>query len=163
MQQQPESALPRCPMCGAALQSTATACPACGTPLAGLVLTPRTPTAFATAPAALPTTPAAPSATEPAPTAVADAATADATTTDATTTDATTTDATDATERCDWCGQVSPAGDEQCAHCGAMFPRPETDAALLRQADERRRAEMESLMTMRRRHQRKGLGRLFSN
>ena len=65
--------------------------------------------------------------------------------------------------RCEWCGKTNPTGTGQCAHCGALYPRPEADAALARLAEERMRAEMATLDTMQRRRQRKGLGRLFSN
>ena len=65
--------------------------------------------------------------------------------------------------RCDWCGHLNPAGQAQCANCGAAYPRPEMDAAILQQAEQRMRAELEVLDTMRSRHKRTGLGRLFSN
>jgi hypothetical protein len=73
-------------------------------------------------------------------------------------------DAVDRSEderRCQWCGTRSPAESDRCTQCGAMFPRPEQDEALLRASEERIRAATESIDLMRRRRAKRGFGRLF--
>ena len=40
-------------------------------------------------------------------------------------------------QRCQWCGEVSPADAEKCAHCQAAFPDPARDAAMLAEAQRR--------------------------
>jgi ribosomal protein L40E len=63
------------------------------------------------------------------------------------------------TQRCQWCGAENPAGATQCATCHALFARPEQDAALRRDLDERLREEQvaHEMYASRRR----GLWRLF--
>jgi hypothetical protein len=40
-------------------------------------------------------------------------------------------------QRCQWCGGVSSAGADRCAHCQAAFPDPARDAAMLAEAQRR--------------------------
>jgi hypothetical protein len=40
-------------------------------------------------------------------------------------------------QRCQWCGGVSPAEADRCAHCQAAFPDPARDAAMLAEAQRR--------------------------
>jgi hypothetical protein len=63
--------------------------------------------------------------------------------------------------RCEWCGAVSPAGEERCVACGAAFARPDQDAALQRAAEARMRAANESIDQLRRQRVKRGLGRFF--
>lgn len=65
--------------------------------------------------------------------------------------------------QCQWCGATSPIGADQCEQCGAMFPRPEQDEALLRAAEERLRAANDTLDMMRRRRGRRGITRFLVN
>ena len=150
MDQPPGEESPRCPVCGAALQAGMAACAACGTPLTGMFPAP----SAITPPTAMPASSVAPGASpDPACVALANDASGDL---------EASAGAGDMW-RCDWCGKANPMGIDQCDHCGAMFPRPEADAALTRLAEERMRAELATLDTMQRRRQHKGLGRLFSN
>lgn len=144
MDQQPGEVVPRCPECGAALQPGLAACTACGAPVVGAppaTSAPSVDSALVDSAALAPTAFPQPADTAR-PTAITEAS---------------------GEWRCGWCGHISPAGAGRCAHCNAVRPSPEADAALLRQAEERMRAEMETLDVMRRRRRRKGLGRLFSN
>jgi ribosomal protein L37E len=63
---------------------------------------------------------------------------------------------------CSWCGERSPATAEQCVTCGAVFPRPEQDAALLRAAEARLQAANDTLAMMQRQRARRGLRRFFN-
>ncbi|GAC1448665.1 MAG: hypothetical protein PVSMB4_06080 [Ktedonobacterales bacterium] len=63
--------------------------------------------------------------------------------------------------QCQWCGATSSVAAAQCQRCGAMFPRPEQDEALLRAAEERLRAANDTLDMMRRRRGRRGFGRFI--
>lgn len=145
----------RCPVCGNVLQSGFAVCAACGTPLAGMSPVPAVaPDASTTAELPKPTDLTATGATsDPASVALASGSNGDPIV----------GAGTGDVWRCDWCGETNPAGANQCAHCGALFPRPEADAALTRLAEQRMAAELATLNTMQRRRQRKGLGRLFSN
>ena len=136
----------RCPECGASLQPGLAACPACGSPITSSLPAVAAPVAVAPTPTDPPLAAAQPA--DAAPTASAGGAGAES---------------EDGMVRCDWCGHLNPAGQAQCANCGAAYPRPEMDAAFTRQAEERMRAELEVLDTMRSRRKRKGLGKLFSN
>jgi hypothetical protein len=40
-------------------------------------------------------------------------------------------------QRCQWCGGVSPAEADRCAHCQAAFPDPARDAVMLAEAQRR--------------------------
>lgn len=40
-------------------------------------------------------------------------------------------------QRCQWCGTVSQASADRCAQCGAAFPDPARDAAMLAEAQRR--------------------------
>lgn len=64
---------------------------------------------------------------------------------------------------CAWCGAGNAADAEQCVQCGAAFPRPEQDAAMLKASAERIRAANDSIAAMQRQRARRGLGRLFDH
>ena len=57
---------------------------------------------------------------------------------------------------CAWCGARSPASAERCQQCNAAFPKPELDAALQRDSDERIAAALDALASQKRRHSRRG-------
>jgi hypothetical protein len=63
--------------------------------------------------------------------------------------------------RCGWCGTLSPEDADRCQHCGAAFPRPEQDEALLRASQERIRVANDSIQLMHKERERKSLGRFF--
>lgn len=64
-------------------------------------------------------------------------------------------------KRCSWCGAQNPADAQTCEGCGAAFPRPEQDEALLRASEERIRVANDSISTLRKERERKGFGRFF--
>src|SRR5579863_3421407 len=141
MDDRPEATQARCAQCGGANAPDASLCAHCGVPLAAEML-------------------AAPSLSVP----DADAPDASALIASATTL-STRPDAGPAVpegqRRCEWCGELSPADEERCVHCEAVFPRPEQDAAFLRAAEERLRAANDTLAMMQRQRARRGLGRFF--
>ncbi|HST88808.1 MAG TPA: zinc ribbon domain-containing protein [Ktedonobacterales bacterium] len=63
--------------------------------------------------------------------------------------------------QCAWCGTLSPAQLDRCTACGAMFPRPEMDAAVERAAEQWMRSALGDLEARREKRLRKGLGKLF--
>jgi double zinc ribbon protein len=63
--------------------------------------------------------------------------------------------------QCAWCGAASPAQLDRCTVCGAMFPRPEMDAAVERAAEQWMRSALGDLDARREKRLRRGLGRLF--
>jgi hypothetical protein len=67
--------------------------------------------------------------------------------------------ASSGSRRCEWCGTLNPDDAERCTKCGAAFPRPEQDEALLRASQERIRAATESIELMRRQRGKRGLNR----
>ena len=69
--------------------------------------------------------------------------------------------ADDHQKRCAWCGALDAETAEVGQGCGAAFPRPEQDEALLRASQERIRVANDSISTLRKERERKGLGRLF--
>jgi predicted amidophosphoribosyltransferase len=64
-------------------------------------------------------------------------------------------------KRCAWCGTLNADAEQSCQQCGAAFPRPEQDEALLRASQERIRTVTDSITTIRKERARRGLGRLF--
>jgi hypothetical protein len=64
-------------------------------------------------------------------------------------------------KRCAWCGTLNAEVEQSCQQCGAAFPRPEQDEALLRASRERIRVATDSITTIRKERERRGLGRLF--
>ena len=64
-------------------------------------------------------------------------------------------------KRCEWCGALNAEADQVCQQCGAAFPRPDQDAALLRASQDRIRMATDSIETIRKERERKGFGRLF--
>jgi hypothetical protein len=64
-------------------------------------------------------------------------------------------------KRCAWCGTLNADAEQSCQQCGAAFPRPEQDEALLRASQERIRVATDSITTLRKQRERRGLGRLF--
>jgi len=64
--------------------------------------------------------------------------------------------------QCAWCGALSAARLDRCAACGAVFPRPEMDAAVEQAAEQWMRSALGDLEARREKRLRRGLGRLFS-
>lgn len=63
--------------------------------------------------------------------------------------------------QCAWCGALSPAQSDRCTACGAVFPRPEMDAAVEQAAAQWMRSALGDIEARREKRLRRGLGRLF--
>lgn len=122
----PATPADRCPACGAPLPPDARSCLSCGSMIVARAMDAAVPAAV---PLAEPAEP--PFADPPGNPAPVDGQSLD------TTPSATPDPLAPGEQRCQWCGGVSPAEADRCAHCQAAFPDPARDAAMLAEAQRR--------------------------
>ncbi|HKV85978.1 MAG TPA: zinc ribbon domain-containing protein [Ktedonobacterales bacterium] len=113
----PATPADRCPACGAPLPSDARSCLSCGSPVIAAAGAPAAAEILTRAPVDEPLLWQPPSADSPPDPSQAPLAPGE--------------------QRCQWCGGVSPAEADRCAHCQAAFPDPARDAAMLAEAQRR--------------------------
>ena len=125
----PATPADRCPACGAPLPPDARSCLSCGSMIVARAMDAAVPAAVPLAPPVEPVEP--PFADPPGKPAPVEGQSLD------TTPSATPVPLAPGEQRCQWCGGVSPAEADRCAHCQAAFPDPARDAAMLAEAQRR--------------------------
>ncbi len=153
--EQPATAAGRCPTCGAWYQRDALLCTICGSPLTSTTGVGAPPTTQTRADDVLPARDIPPLHPHDTPEPAHAAASAPLTAESSPPADA------GQQKRCAWCGALNAESEQNCQHCGAAFPRPDQDDALLRASQERIRVANDSIATIRKERERKGIGRFF--